>query len=125
MSYELRYNDGGFVAVFKGNVTIDELNSANGEMHGHFDFDNHRYQIVDLLEANLDSVCDEDTEFPAVTDSIASETTVRKVKVAFVVEESYALSIVNGYVEHARRLVPKWKFGVFSTPEVAFTWATT
>lgn len=122
MSYELSYSENGFLVHFEGSISIDELNRANGEIQGHDDFDYHKYQIIDLLDANLSSVTEEDTEFPAITDSVASKTTNYSVKVAFIVKESYALSIVNSYLQYSRQLVPKWKFGVFSTRNGALKW---
>ncbi len=123
MSHILVYSDGGFTLCFKDKVMIDELNSANGAIHGHTEFDNHRYQIIDLLDADLSFVTEEDAEFPAVADSIASRTNWG-VKVAFVVTDSYAVDIVNSYVTYARQLTPKWEFGVFATCDAALEWAT-
>jgi hypothetical protein len=77
-----------------------------------------------ISDADLSSVAEEDAEFPAVTDSAASKMTRHCVKVAFIVKESYALNIVNYYVQHARQLVPNWKFGVFSTHDDAMKWTT-
>nr|WP_320010143.1 hypothetical protein [uncultured Desulfobulbus sp.] len=122
MSYELRYFNQGFHARFHGEVSIDELNRANGEMQGHFDFDHHRYQLIDFLDATLDSVTEDDAEFPAVTDSVASKTTRLCVKVAFVVTEAYALSLVHSYIQYARLFVPKWKFEVFPRRSSALAW---
>ena len=122
MSYELSYAEHGFVVRFHGNVTIDELNIANGELQGHAQFDNHRFQIIDLLAADLATVTEEDAEFPAVTDSIASRTNWG-VKVAFVVTDSYAVNIVNSYMTYARQLTPKWEFGIFATYDAALEWA--
>lgn len=124
MSYELSYNDRGFVIRFKGDVTIEELNDANGKIHGHAKFDYHRYQIVDLLDADLSSVSGEDAKVPAVTDYIAS---LRKwnVKVALVAVKSPALNAANNYAEQARQLTPTWKFKIFSTFEDALKWVNT
>ena len=121
MSYELSYSNRGFVVIFKGNVTIEEINDANGDIHGHANFDNHNYQIVDFLDADLSSVEMEDAEIAAQTDCIASRTRWN-VKVSFVVREAYALKIVNSYVNYAQQLIPTWKFGVFSTQEEALKW---
>lgn len=122
MPYDLNYIDSGFVAIFKGEVTIEELNEANGEIQGHSNFDDHNYQIVDLLAADLSTVTEEDTEFPAVTDSVASVSRWN-VKVALVVTEEHALSIVNSYVRYAQQLTPRWQFAVFSTRGDALQWA--
>ncbi|WP_321492246.1 hypothetical protein [uncultured Desulfobacter sp.] len=124
MSYELSYIERGFVVRFKGDVTIEELNDANGKIHGHAKFDYHRYQIIDLIEADLSSVTEEDAKEPAATDSIAS---LRKwnVKVALVAVKSAALSAANNYAEQARQLTPTWKFEIFSTFEDALKWVNT
>lgn len=124
MSYELKYSDNGFVVRFRGMVTIEELNKANGEIQGHFNFDDHNYQIVDLLDADLSSVTEEDAEFPAETDSIASQTR-RNVKVALIAREKHALNIVMSYVQYARALIPNWQFDIFSTREDALNWTRT
>nr|WP_321464608.1 hypothetical protein [uncultured Desulfobulbus sp.] len=123
MSYELSYAEKGFLVHFAGNVSIEELNRANGEIQTHYYFDYHTYQVIDLLDANLSSVTEEDAEFPAVTDSVASKTTLHSVRVVFVVKESYAFSVVNSYVTYARQLVPKWEFAVFPTRDEALKWA--
>lgn len=124
MSYEFSYNERGFVLRFKGNVTIEELNEANGKIHGHAKFDYHRYQIIDLLEANLSSVTKEDAKEPAATDAIAS---LRKwnVKVVLVAIKSDAVKAAKNYVERAQRLAPTWKFEIFSNFEDALRWAKT
>ena len=124
MSYQLSYSERGFVIRFKGKVTVEELNEANGKIHGHAGFDYHRYQIIDLLEADLSSVTEDDTKEPAAIDAIAS---LRKwnVKVALVVLQNDTLKTVNTYVEQARPLTPTWKFQIFSTFEDALRWAKT
>ena len=124
MPYELRYTEPGIYVHFIGNVSIEELNRANGEIQSHYGFDSHKFQLINFLDADLSSVAEEDAEFPAVTDSTASKMTRYCVKVAFIVKESYALNIVNYYVHHARQLVTNWKFGIFSTRDDAIKWAT-
>lgn len=124
MPYDFDYSEGGYVVRFKGNVTIEELNDANGEIQGHSDFDFHNYQIVDLLKADLSSVNEKAALIPAATDSVASETR-KNVKVAVVASESHALSVANSYVKLAREMSSSWEFDVFSTYEDALKWAKT
>lgn len=122
MSYKLDYRDGGFTIRFEGRITADELNQGNGDIHGHDQFDYHSYQIVDLLAADLTPLSEQDAQFPALTDS-ASSSRRWKVKVALVVTEKHALSVVNSYVMYARKYIPHWEFEVFATVEEALMWA--
>lgn len=124
MSYGFSYKDQGFVLCFKGHVTIEELNKANGEIHAHPEFDSHCYQIVDLLEADLSSVSKDDAKIPAAIDAAAS--TYRwGIKVALVAREVSALEAAYNYVEQARRLAPRWEFNIFPTRTEALEWART
>ena len=73
MPYELSYSEQGICVHFDGNVSIEELNYANGEIQSHYGFDYHKFQLINFLDADLSSVTEEDAELPAVTDSAASK----------------------------------------------------
>ncbi len=121
MSYELSYSDGGFLLRFEGNVTNDELNMANGEIHGHEEFDSHRFQVVDVLDADLSLLTEDDAALPAETDAV-SATRKWHVKVALIVAKPKDVIVVDSYVAAARQLIPHWEFGVFSTRENGMKW---
>ena len=122
MSYKMSLADDGFILTFKGDVTIRELNQANCAIHEHPDFNIHRYQIVNLLDADLSSVTENDGSVPAMLDSMAA-TKNENVKVALVAQGEHSLNVVAGYVSASQNCNKKWKFKVFSTFEDALTWA--
>ena len=47
MSYRLKYINKGYIITFIGDITVENLNNGNGEIHGHSEFDTHIYQIFD------------------------------------------------------------------------------
>ena len=122
MSYKLSYSEYGFVLRFKGNITIEELNNANGRIHGHVNFDFHRYQIIDFLSADISSITSNQAKEPAAMDAVAC-LTLWRVKVAFVAVENKTLSVINDYIAEVRQLIPRWEFDIFSTCEDALRWA--
>ena len=89
MSYSLSYRDKGFFLTHKGVISIDEINEANGQIHGHEEFDSHKYQIIDLLNADFSEILLTKAKQPGATDSAASKTK-GNIKVALLVEEEKA-----------------------------------
>ena len=60
MSYRLKYINKGYIIIFIGDITVENLNNGNGEIHGHSEFDTHIYQIFDVRKANLSSISIDD-----------------------------------------------------------------
>lgn len=121
MPYRMSYVDDGFILTFRGNVTIRELNQANSAIHEHPDFSIHKYQIINLLGADLSSVTESDGKVPALLDSIAAKRN-ENVRVALVAQGAHSMQVVDGYVCVAQTRIPKWKLKVFSTFEDALAW---
>jgi hypothetical protein len=118
----MSYVDDGFILTFKGDVTIQELNQANSAIHQHPNFDIHRYQIVNFLDADLSSVTENDGRIPAQLDSIAARKN-ENVNVAFVAQGAHTLRVVEGYLSAAQASNKKWKFRAFSTFVDALAWS--
>ena len=124
MSYKIDYRDGGYIARFEGDITIDEINLANGEVHGHENFDVHRYQVINLLEANLVAVTEDDVLIPAAINYVASKTR-KNVKMAIVANQSYTVTLAKHFVSSAGDMSLPWQVKVFSELESALKWAKT
>jgi hypothetical protein len=124
MSYKLFYGGKGFIISFSGIVSIDELNEGNGDIQGHEKFDNHRYQIVDLREADLSGVSLEETEEPAGTDLFASMINT-SVRIALIVSDVIAHTVCQEFVNKSLAIGSPWKYGIFYDYDKALTWAKT
>ena len=122
MSYKIDYCDGGYTAYFSGNITIEEINLANGEVHGHPHFDSHRYQIVNFLDADLNGVSEDDVLIPAAIDKVAAKTT-QTVKVAIVANQIHSMTLAQYFVTSAQHMEVPWKFRVFPELTTAEQWA--
>lgn len=124
MSYKLVYKDNGFIIAFFGDISIKELNKGNGDIHGHYEFDTHRYQIVDLREANLSDVSMEDTLEPAAMDVVASATNT-SVRIALVASDTHSFNICKEFADHSKEMGSPWGYGVFYDYNEALEWAKT
>ncbi len=122
MSYEIRWEEKGTFTCLYGVITIEELEEANGKLHGDARFDNHKYQIWNLLEADFGSITEEEIELVAATD-MASSISVPQMKVAIFAVDHHTLKIVNHYIKWSLELNPSWHFKVCTNIEEAEKWA--
>lgn len=124
MSYLLTYKQNGFFLTHKGLITIDEIHEANGLIHGHEEFDSHRYQIINLLDADFSTINQNESKEPAATDLVASR--IRSnIKVALVVREALAMNFCTLYISVSKQDGSSWVFEIFSELESALQWART
>lgn len=121
MAYQLKQENNGFLLVHTGTVSIEEINEVNGLIHGHPDFDTHRYQIVDLLAADFSEILTSTAKQPGATDWAASKT-VSRVKVAILVEEPDAREFCQEYVSTAQQMGSDWEFALFPCRDEARQW---
>ena len=102
-------------------ISIDEINEVNGLIHGHPEFDAHRYQIVDLLDADFTEILTSTAKQPGATDWAASKT-VSHVKVAILVEEPAARQFCQEYIATAQQMGSDWEFALFPCRDQARQW---
>ena len=124
MSYSLNYKNNGFFLTHKGRITIDELHEANGRIHGHKEFDSHKYQIINLLDADFSKISEDKSIEPALTDLIASKTRTN-VNVALVVKEANSINFCKSYILESQKHGSKWDFEIFSDLKSALEWCGT
>jgi len=121
MPYTLDHKDNGFIVTHTGIITIEEINEANGRIHGHEGFDLHRYQIINALDADFSKITHSHARMPGATDSIASRTR-SNVQVAILVEEPTAARFCEHYIETAKRMGSSWEFQIFADLRSAREW---
>ncbi len=122
MPYTLIYRDNGFFAKHSGVITIDEINEANGKIHGHVDFDSHKFQVINLLEADLTHLHASLARIPGAIDSAGSRVNSH-VKVALIAVDYISIQFCLEYINTARRLKSSWEFLIFSNEKEAILWA--
>ena len=124
MPYHISYKNNGLFLTHKELITIDEIHEANGILHGHEEFDSHRYQIINLLDADFSTISQSKSIEPAATDLVASKTK-SNVKVALVVRDARAINFCRLYISESKQLGSPWDFEIFSDLEVALEWSST
>lgn len=124
MAYDIRFKNNGFIVFQSGLITIDEINEANGFIHGHENFDSHRYQIIHLLDADFSEIIQDTSEEPAGMDC-AGSLTHKKVNVAFVVQEPNAVDYCKQYISHSKDMRSPWGFELFADMKDALKWTDT
>ena len=124
MPYYLNYKNDGFYIAHKGLITIDEIHEANGLIHGHEEFDSHKYQVINLLDADFSTISQSKSKEPAVTDLVASE--IRPiVNVALVARETNAINFCKSYISESKQRGSQWGFEIFSDLTAALEWCRT
>ena len=122
LPFSLIYKNNGFFLTHKGLISIDEIHEANGLIHGHEDFDAHKYQIINLLDADFSTINQNKSVEPAATDLVASKTRPN-IKVALVVREAKAVNFCKLYILESKQDDSPWDFEIFSELEGALQWA--
>jgi hypothetical protein len=124
MSYHISYKNNVLFLTHKELITIDEIHEANGILHGCEEFDSHKYQIINLLDADFSTISQSKSIEPAATDLVASKTK-SNVKVALVVREVKAINFCRLYILESKQLGSPWDFEMFSNLEGALEWCST
>ena len=124
LSYHVTYKNNGFFLRHEGFLTISELHEANGLIHGHEKFDYHKYQIINLLDADLSTINESKSTELAATDLAASKTQ-SNIKVALVVREAQAINFCKGYISKSMESGSPWDFELFPELEDALQWVST
>jgi len=124
MSYYLNYKNDGYFLTHKGLITIDEIHEANGLIHGHEEFDSHKYQVINLLDADFSTISQSKSKEPAITDLVASKTRPN-VNVALVARETYAINFCKRYISESKQRGSQWDFEIFSDLIDALEWCGT
>jgi hypothetical protein len=121
MAYCLIWKESGTILNFSGDLSIKEINEANGFLHGNYRIESHRYTIWDLLGANLSSITEDEIDIPAAIDMPAARY-VRKIKVLLVVQEAHATQLCKRYIKTASELISNWEFAIFNSMADAKKW---
>ena len=124
MSYHISYKNNGLFFTHKELITIDEIHEANGLLHGHEEFDSHKYQIINLLDADFSTISQSKSIEPAATDLVASKTK-SNIKVALVVREAKAVNFCRLYISKSKQFDSPWSFKIFLDLESALEWSST
>ncbi len=122
MAYHITWNQEGTIVNLSGLLSIDEINEANGILHGDARLDNHKYSIWNFLEADLSQLTESDLLRPAATDGAAS-ISIPRMKVAIVAVDSHAVKVLGHYVQYAIQVTTWWDFGIFNSMQEALHWA--
>jgi hypothetical protein len=124
MSFSLFFENKGFILEHRGHTTIEEINDVNALIHGHKRFDSHKYQLINLLNADFSDVDQSKAVIPAATDWAASNTQV-DIKVAMVAQSPQSIAFCQNYMAISQELGSPWLFKLFSELNDASEWAAT
>ena len=121
MAYHIIWKKEGAILTFSGGLSIEEINKANGILHGDPRIESHKYTIWDFSGASLSSITEDEIDQPAATDSAAASY-VNKMKVMLVVQEAHATKVCNRYIETAKQFISNWEFAIFNSMVGATMW---
>ncbi len=122
MAYQIEWSDDGALVTMTGSIEIEEINEANGRLHGDARFDTMRYQVWDMLKASLASITAREIEQPSAIDLVAGRMNV-KVRVALVTTSPHDVRLCEHYANRTRTLGSTWEIRVFPDLESALAWS--
>ena len=121
MAYRITYTDKGSIVDCSGTLNMQDVHEANGILHGHARFDEHTYQIWNLLNADMSQITEYEMNEPAAIDC-AAEKSVAQMKVALVVQNDYAVKLCEYYKKTITEFGSKWKCQLFDSMDDAQLW---
>ncbi len=121
MAYRITYTDKGSIVDCSDSFNMLDIHEANGILHGHARFDEHTYQIWNLLNADMSQITEDEMNEPAATDC-AAEKSVPKMKVALVVRDAYAVKLCEFYKKTIAKFGSKWECQLFDSMNDAQDW---
>lgn len=123
MAHDITWVKKGVIVCLYGKIDIQEIFAANGKLHGDSRFDNHKFQIWNLLEADLSPAKENQAAYPAATDAVASSY-AKDVKVSFISSNEHSIKFVKKYIEHSKERSIPWLFNLFESMDEAIEWVT-
>lgn len=119
MPYQTEWRDRGVYWTFTGVVTGEEILQSNFDIYGDERFDNLKYQIANLLEAEKIEVSERHMKKVAHLDAAAARTN-KSVRVAVVARKADAIILQRLYEKHATD--ESWPTKLFDSVEAAEAW---
>ena len=119
MPYHIEWRNRGVYWSYTGVVTGEDILQSNFDIYGDERFDNLRYQIVNLLEAEKIEVSERHMQKIACLDTAAAQTN-KKVFVAIIAREAEARNLQKLYAKHARG--ESWPSRLFGSVKDAESW---
>lgn len=121
MPHSMTYHSQGFHAKFEGVISGKELEWVNSKIYEHPEFDSHRYQVIDLLDADMSALSEDDTESIAASD-FGGSLSRGEVKVALVASNKTTIALCEQYKKVTESLSSTWQVRIFSDFKQANSW---
>lgn len=119
MPYQIEWKPQGVYWTYTGHVTGEDILESNFEIYGDARFDDLRYEIVNLLEAETISVSERHMQKIAFLDVAASRSNT-KIRVAVVAREAEAVQLQELYSKYSHGHT--WPVRMFHSIEAAESW---
>jgi len=119
MPYEIEWRDRGVYWTYTGVVTGEDILQSNFDIYGDERFDDLKYQIENLLEAESIQVSERHMQKVAHLDAAAARTN-KDVRVAVVAREADAAMLQKLYEKHSKD--EGWPARLFDSVEAAEAW---
>ena len=74
MPYKINIEPQGSYVICTGHYDLKQIHQSNGEVMGLAEFDSHKYQIWNLLDADMFDIDINDMREPAAMDTVAGRT---------------------------------------------------
>lgn len=122
MAHTFRYQKKGYYLEFSGPLNFKELEWANSKIYEHEEFDNHKFQVISLLNADLSLVSEEGLEQLAAAD-FGGSLSRGNVRIALVATDKTTVELCKEYQKVTEKLQSSWQVRIFSELQQALTWA--
>lgn len=121
MAYAVEWSGQGVLVTMTGTIDIEDLNEANGRLHGDPRFDGMRYQLWDLLGASLGSITRREIEQPSAIDLVAARMNAH-VKVALVTASPHDVQLCEHDAARSSGQGSPWEIQILADLAAARAW---
>lgn len=121
MKFDINWEEGLSTVKFIGDITIEDIELANKNLHG----DNRLYKttasIWDFTCCNLKNVKKSELLYSVAVD-VGSATTLNVFKLALVATEQHSINLLKSYIDACQKTSLSWEFKIISSRNEAIEW---
>jgi hypothetical protein len=120
MAYKIIWEEKGFLVLFSGTVTEQEVKAVNDIMYGDKRFNTISYQMADYTDATDIRISPRDAKIIGVLDKTSSMWNSKKVRNVVVTKDPKFIPIAETYLREFEGT--PWEGRIFETIEQAHEW---
>ena len=121
MAYDVTWGKNRSLFTFHDEIDIDEVNEANGVLHGSKIYQNYHCSVWDFLNCDTSKIKRDEVKEPAYVGKAAT-LSVKHVKKALVAKDDYTLELCHEFAALFKMLEASAEVCIFDSMDAAQQW---